>query len=128
MLAAMFEQSLLGGRCSGLLYLTLDGYISLLQVLHGPASVACPRESQSCSDSAYWILSTYWVFVCEIAPNECQALEEVGDVEVAAQDTLSMEYGRAGRRWIVSFTTLGHPAHVGTIQVTHKKLFSSETP
>lgn len=69
----------------------------------------------------------YYKFTGYLHVNEYQALEEVGDVDVTVQDALSMEDGRAGRQWTVSFTPFGHPAHVGKIQVTHKKLLSGET-
>lgn len=69
----------------------------------------------------------YYIFSGYLHVNECQALEEVGDVDVTVQDMLSIDDGRAGRRWIVSFTPFGHPAHVGKIQVTHKKLLSGKT-
>lgn len=47
-----------------------------------------------------------------------QALDEIGDVNVTMEESFSREYGRAGWRWVVSFTALGYPAHVGEIEVS----------
>lgn len=46
-----------------------------------------------------------------------QALEDVGDVNVTAHESYSREDGRGGRRWMISFTGLGYPAHPGEIKV-----------
>lgn len=48
----------------------------------------------------------------------CQALDEVGDVNVTLHESSSREDGRGGRRWQISFTALGYPSHVGEVQVT----------
>lgn len=57
-----------------------------------------------------------------------QALDEVGDVNVTVHETSSREHGRGGRRWAISFTALGYPAHVGKIQVNHKFEHSQFVP
>lgn len=38
-------------------------------------------------------------------------------MNVTVHESFSREDGRGGRRWAISFTDLGYPAHVGEIQV-----------
>lgn len=54
-----------------------------------------------------------------------QELDEIGDVNVTMYESYSREEGRGGRRWEISFTSLGLPSHVGEIQVKRRSLFDA---
>ena len=49
-------------------------------------------------------------------------LDDIGDVNVTMYESSSREQGRGGRRWEISFTSLGSPPHVGEIQVKRESL------
>lgn len=48
-------------------------------------------------------------------------------MNVNLYESSSREEGRGGRRWEISFTSLGLPPHVGEIQVKRGSLFGSVT-
>ena len=82
-------------------------YLTICRTTRAPKACCCICKSLACKENN--VGSVYNVFG--------QALNEIGDVNVTMHESSSREDGRGGRRWEISFTSLGSPSHVGEIQV-----------